>query len=60
MNRPPSLKGKVYECFSLYGRFVNRPYNLFKHPYKSKFEILPDPSPFNLENNGLRHAARRY
>ena len=24
--------------FSLYGRFVNRPYNLFKHPAKPKFE----------------------
>ena len=44
MNRPPPLKGKVYECFSLYGRFVNRPYNLFKHPDKPKFKckFLPE------------------
>ena len=27
--------------FSLYGRFVNRPYNLFKHPDKPKFEKTP-------------------
>ena len=31
---PAVPKSKVYECFSLYGRFVNRPYNLFKHPDK--------------------------
>ncbi len=41
MNRPPSLKGKVYECFSLYGRFVNRPYGRMKRPDKPKFEIFP-------------------
>ena len=40
MNRSPSLKGQVYECFSLYGRFVNRPYNLFKHPDKPKSEAF--------------------
>ena len=48
MNRPPPLKGKVYECFSLYGRFVNRPYNLFKHPHKPKFESHSNTNTFFL------------
>ncbi len=44
MNRPLPLKGKVYECFSLYRRFVNRPYKHLKLPAKPKFEILSKKS----------------
>ncbi len=45
MNRPLPLKGKVYECFPLYRRFVNRPYKHLKLPAKPKFEILANTKP---------------